>query len=69
MRYICNALPQTLAITMVTEFRVFGKQLTVFFRLYVIGNDFAGLLPPDKEGEKADIWCPKSHSLELSNDI
>ena len=41
-----------------------------FFRLYVlIGNDFAGLLPPDKEAKKADTWCPKFHSLELSKDI
>ena len=32
----------------------------------LIGNDFAGLLPPDKEAEKADTWCAKSHSPELS---
>ena len=42
----------------------------LFFLLYVlIGNDFAGLLPPDKEVEKADTWCPKPHSLELSKDM
>ena len=42
----------------------------LFFRLYVlIGNDFAGLLPPEKGAEKADTWCAKSHSLELSRHI
>ena len=28
-----------------------------------------GVLPPDKEAEKADTLCATSHSLELSKDI
>ena len=48
-----------------------GVHESTFSGIYIlIGNDIGGLLPPaDKEAEKADTWCPKSHSLELSEDI
>ena len=46
------------------------RELIFLSGLYVlIGNDFAGLLPPDKEAKKANTWLAKSHSLELSKDI